>query len=221
MDFWSKLISIKLASPVLVISLLVSLLVSGPKSIVEVTEKQTTADYLRIVITVTDISGSMNIRSKGFALEEEERLSSFDVINRAQIRFLSEAQDVIVGVVFFSSGALTYRYPTTDTEELIESLQSLSLVSSNEFGKNQLAELSSGTIATYGLLEAERLIDLVGKDLQAYDSVIVLFTDLGLSRIDETKEIIHRLSGRGIRIFIVTNASEYTIRTYQNYFDTL
>ena len=198
----AKINSTIVTTCLIIVSLLASLLVGGAKSVFTTTQRYSTTDYLRIVVTVKDISGSMLADVAKFSL--------------AEIEFLFNAEDIIAGSVFFSDYAFTYRYPTTEIEELISSLEGIEFIRSNKPGKNQIARLSNGTNIPRGLLEAEYVIDQVSKDLEEYDSVIVFFSDLVVEgSFEDTVDIVRRLSAKGIKVFFVTDASNTKIMQYQ------
>jgi len=217
----AKINSVGVTICLILISLVTSLIVAGPKSVIENTEKFSTTDYFRVVVTVTDISGSMGSKITGFAQDEERDLSSIEVVIEAQIEFLSKAQNIIAGIVFFGTYGLTYRVPTTDIDTLVEDLKNLELVSSGDPGVSPLYKLNRGTVITRGLLEAEHMIDEIRKSSGNHEAILIIFSDMRVigansrENMEGLSEYIRELTDKGIRVFIVTDANESLINRYR------
>ena len=205
-----------------IFSLLTSFLVAGPVSKKEKIVEQTSTDYLRIVVTLTDISASMRVASPTGDDPSGEKKTSFEIVQQAQINFLRNASDVIAGVVLFSSEPVAYIYPSADIDQVIKLFEEVKLLSiaSLQPGKYPFSKLSSGTRVIPGLEQSVRIVEEVRRDIDSQEAVIVLFTDLQVTDSSEggmrgVVDAMKNVIARNISLYIITNASEYTIVAYQ------
>src|SRR3990167_10802339 len=200
-----------------IFSLLTSFLMAGPVSKKEKIVEQTSTDYLRIVVTLTDISASMRVASST-PDSAGERKTSFEIVQQAQINFLRNAPNIIAGVVLFSSEPVAYIYPSADIDQVIKLFEEVKLVSvaGLQPGKYPFSKLSSGTRVIPGLEESVRIVEEVRRDIDSQEAVIVLFTGLQVTDSSEggmrgVVDAMKNVIARNISLYIITNASEYTI----------
>lgn len=203
------------------IAFLASVLIAGPSLFYEKTIQSSTTKYVSTVVLLDDISSSMKLANKG-AAEGTDR-SIFELLKDAQVKYLEQAKDTRVGLIFYSNDALSYRFPTDDLEALARTLKGIELSGFNrstritDIGKNQISRMSMGTNTSKGLKSAGRMVRLAlsASDEDVKDSAIILFSDLQ-DNTASIKKAVKELTSMGIRVYFVTDANETLLGDYND-----
>lgn len=174
-------------------------------------------EHARTVIAVIDVSGSM----ASSELSDED--SNFNIVRDAFIVFLEEAENMRVGVVFFSAEAIPFRRPTQNLNYLISDMESLDLSHKSKnseeqyqgLGLNQLKHISFSTNTPNGLKKAgEILISLNMSEKELRNSTsIILFSDL-IDSMKDVAEVITQFTSVGVRVHVIATAKQHTINKF-------
>ncbi|MEX0877828.1 MAG: VWA domain-containing protein [Candidatus Spechtbacterales bacterium] len=205
---------------VLIVLMLASALAS-PVSELQTSTRETKTQYVRNVIMVIDVSGSMRTNFLGFVAENDVReKTSYEAVIDSAIPFLRDQKNMRVGVIFYSSNFLIWRRPTLELEALADDLSRTNLdrkMGLMEQGQGQLAILSKATVATPALYRSARVFEEISEEKTLESKAVILFTDLQDNKENVTKAI-RDLTRYGVKVYVMTSAKDSVIDSWRKSF---
>lgn len=199
---------------------LLSVALAGPKSEFKTSTSQTKTQFVRNVLLVIDISGSMKSEYGGFVKENKERdKTSYRAVVESADPFLRKQEDMRVGVIFFSDSPFVWRRPTFQLDELADDLSQTVLKppSPSEPYNKQLASLSRGTKTDIALYGAARVFAELGEEKELQSKAVILLTDLNDNQ-NKVAQAMRDLARAGIKVYIITNKSGHALERWRGFF---
>ncbi|MDX1535690.1 MAG: VWA domain-containing protein [Candidatus Spechtbacterales bacterium] len=186
--------------------------------------EQTTTQHTRTVIVVMDVSTSMRSRAE---YNTEDMRTHFDIAREALIGFVSEQENMRIGVIFYSDEPLQYRRPDFNLEALTEDLESLTLIRTRRYweeapepeevnyASRQLSAMSKGTDTVPALFVASRTLQELDMQQNLNNAAIILFSDLK-DRRSRVADTINQITEARVNVYVITSAGERLLRNFES-----